>query len=29
MTPGDEIDDFEAVDQTGTPVRLSELTADG
>ena len=29
MTPGDEIDDFEAVDQTGTPVRLSELTAAG
>lgn len=29
MNPGDEIADFEAVDQTGTPVRLSELTASG
>lgn len=29
MNPGDEVADFEAVDQTGTPVRLSELTAAG
>lgn len=29
MSPGDEVEDFGAVDQTGTPVRLSELTADG
>ncbi len=29
MKPGDEIEDFEAVDQTGTAVRLSELTATG
>ena len=29
MNPGDEIEDFQAVDQTGAAVRLSELTASG
>lgn len=29
MKPGDHIEDFEAVDQTGKAVRLSELTASG
>lgn len=29
MKPGDEVPDFEAVDQTGAAVRLSELTALG
>lgn len=29
MRPGDQVPDFEARDQTGAAVRLSELTADG
>lgn len=29
MKPGDEVPDFEAVDQSGARVRLSELTGDG
>lgn len=29
LRPGDVVDDFELPDQTGTPRKLSELTADG